>query len=111
MKVDRVTGHLDLLLLGTLRAGPAHGYGVIVALRERSNGAFELAEGSVYPALHRLEHAGLLGSDWQPVAGRRRRIYALTDAGRHALEGESRDWRSLVAAVEAVIRPTSMVIA
>ena len=70
MRVDRVTGHLDLLLLGALQAGPSHGYGVIVVLRNRSDGAFDLAEGSVYPALHRLELAGLLsviGFRWPGV--------------------------------------------
>lgn len=105
MKVDRVTGQLDLLLLGTLHAAPAHGYGVITALRERSGGAFDLTEGSVYPALHRLEAAGLLSSSWAPVGGRRRRIYTLTDRGVGALDGERRDWHALVAAVEAAIRP------
>lgn len=111
MKVDRVTGQLDLLLLGTVGAEPAHGYGVITALRERSGGAFDLTEGSVYPALHRLEGAGLLASEWAPVAGRRRRIYALTQEGRAALDGQRRDWRILVAAVESVIRPASAVTA
>lgn len=105
MKVDRLTGQLDLLLLGILHAGPAHGYGVIMALRERSGGAFDLTEGSVYPALHRLEAEGLLSSSWAPVAGRRRRIYTLTDRGVRALDAQRRDWRALVAAVEAVVRP------
>ena len=107
MKVDRVTGQLDLLLLGILHAAPAHGYGVITALRERSGGAFDLTEGSVYPALHRLEAAGLLASSWAPVAGRRRRIYSLTDRGVQALVAERRDWRALVTAVEAVLRPSA----
>lgn len=106
MKTERVTGHLDLLLLGTVHAQPSHGYGVITALRDRSDGAFDLTEGSVYPALHRLEAAGLLASRWEPVDGRRRRIYSLTEAGSQALEVQRRDWRAVVAAVEAVLRPT-----
>lgn len=111
MRADRVTGHLDLLLLGAVGASPSHGYGVINALRERSGGAFDLTEGSVYPALHRLEGAALLTSEWAPVAGRRRRIYSLTQEGKAALEAQRRDWRALVAAVESVIRPASAVTA
>lgn len=104
MKVDRIKGHLDLLLLGVLSQAPGHGYAVISALRERSDGMLELTEGSVYPALHRLEDLGLLTSDWQPVAGRRRRMYRVTPAGEKALRAERRDWRALVTAVEAVLR-------
>ena len=103
MKADRVRGHLDLLLLGVLRDGPGHGYRVISELRDRSGGAMDLPEGSVYPALHRLEKAGLLASDWDAGEGRRRRIYRLTHEGRKALTAEQRDWRTLVAAVDAVM--------
>ena len=80
-----VKGHLDLLLLATLtQTGPAHGYAVIAALREHSGGAFDLPEGTVYPALHRLEQAGLIASHWDESAPRRRRVYALTAGGRRA---------------------------
>ena len=67
----RVTGHLDLLLLGAVDSVPSHGYGVITALRGRSGGAFDLTEGSVYPALQRLENAALLTSEWHrwPAGG------------------------------------------
>ena len=69
-------GHLDLMLLATLRdVGPAHGYAVIASLRERSLGAFDLPEGTVYPALHRLERDGLIDSQWDARASRRRRVY------------------------------------
>ncbi|MDQ2747944.1 MAG: helix-turn-helix transcriptional regulator [Pseudonocardiales bacterium] len=105
MKTERVKGHLDLILLGTLSHSPGHGYAVITALRERTDGALDLTEGSVYPALHRLEDLGLLTSQWQPVAGRRRRLYRVTTAGERALQSERRDWRVLVSAVEAVLRP------
>jgi PadR family transcriptional regulator, regulatory protein PadR len=110
MKVDRVKGHLDLLLLGVLDAEPGHGYAVISALRERSDGALDLAEGAVYPALHRLEAAGLLASDWQPVGGRRRRMYRLTPDGRRALAAERSSWTALVSAVEAVLRPAHLAV-
>jgi|SRR5664279_1896247 len=104
MKVDGVKGHLDLLLLGILNHTPGHGYAVISALREQTDGMLELTEGAVYPALHRLEDAGLLSSEWQPVAGRRRRLYRLTRAGEVSLGAERRDWQALVVAVESVLR-------
>jgi transcriptional regulator len=100
-----VKGHLDMLLLAAVQDGPAHGYSIIEALRGRSRGAFDLAEGTVYPALHRLEREGLLRSDWAEgaAAGRRRRVYALTAAGRRELVRQQRDWRSFARGVEAVL--------
>jgi PadR family transcriptional regulator PadR len=103
MKLDRVKGHLDLLLLAIVSESPGHGYAVITQLRERSDGLLALKEGSVYPALHRLEDLGLMVSEWQPVAGRRRRIYRVTSDGERALLAERRDWRALVACVDAVL--------
>ena len=85
MERERLKGHLDLLLLSVLSAGPAHGYGIITVLRERSDGAFDLHEGTIYPALHRLEGAGLLDSSWAEGDGRKRRVYALTGKGEAAL--------------------------
>jgi PadR family transcriptional regulator, regulatory protein PadR len=111
MKVERIKGHLDLLLLGVLSAGPGHGYAVISSLRESSEGMLDLTEGSVYPALHRLEDLGLLVSDWQPVAGRRRRVYRLTPEGTRALQAERRDWQALVSCIETVLRPVPSVAA
>jgi DNA-binding PadR family transcriptional regulator len=92
MKADKLKGHLDLLLLAVLEAGPAHGYALIGRLRERSDGAFDLPEGTVYPALHRLEGAGLAGSEWSSLDGRRRRVYALTSEGRTALARQRSEW-------------------
>lgn len=108
MRNERVKGHLDLLLLGVLSASPGHGYAVIASLRERSDGMLDLTEGSVYPALHRLEDLGLLVSDWKPVGGRRRRIYQVTDEGAEALQAERRGWQALVACIEAVLRPVPL---
>ncbi len=102
MNRERLKGHLDLLLLSVLSAGPAHGYAVIAALRQRSEGAFDLPEGTVYPALHRLEDAGLLSSSWADADGRRRRVYALTSAGAAALAAERGEWRRFARAVQAV---------
>ena len=96
-------GHVDLLLLSTLRAGPLHGYGVVEKLRAESDGAFDLAEGTVYPALYRLEAAGLLSSKWTSAGGRRRRVYELTKRGRGELARESDEWKAFAHAVETVL--------
>jgi PadR family transcriptional regulator len=111
MRTEGVKGHLDLLLLGVLSAAPGHGYSVITSLRDRSEGMLDLTEGSVYPALHRLEDKGLLTSEWQPVAGRRRRVYRVTDSGAKALRAQRRDWEILVSCVDAVLRPTPLAAA
>jgi DNA-binding PadR family transcriptional regulator len=100
---DLLRGHLDGLLLAVLSARPAHGYAVIETLRERSEGAFDLAEGTVYPALHRLERDGLLTSRWSSEPGRPRRVYALTRRGSSALAGHRGTWRSFSRAVEGVL--------
>ena len=103
MRAETLKGHLDFLLLAILADEPAHGYRVIEELKRRSAGAFELPEGTVYPALHRLEESGLLASSWASAAGRRRRVYRLTARGKRALAGARRDWRGFTNAVEAVV--------
>jgi PadR family transcriptional regulator len=100
---ERLKGNLDLLILEVLAARPAHGYDVIVSLRARSSGVFDLPEGTVYPALYRLEASGLLTSSWTSESGRRRRVYSLTAAGRKALADQRRQWREFTAAVGAVL--------
>jgi PadR family transcriptional regulator, regulatory protein PadR len=103
MNREQLKGHLDLLLMTVLAAGPAHGYAIITALRERSEGTFDLHEGTVYPALHRLEGAGLLGSSWADAGGRRRRVYTLTDKGVAALAAERTQWWRFAAGMRAVL--------
>jgi PadR family transcriptional regulator, regulatory protein PadR len=103
MNRERLKGHLDLLLLSVLAAGPAHGYAIISALRARSEGTFDLPEGTVYPALHRLEKAGLLASSWAETDGRKRRIYALTTKGATALAAEQTEWKRFASGVQAVL--------
>jgi transcriptional regulator len=102
MRAETLKGHLELLLLATIAAEPAHGYRILEALRERSEGAFDLAEGTLYPALYRLERAGLLASSWSTAGGRRRRTYRLTRRGRSALAAERRDWEQFARAVGRV---------
>jgi PadR family transcriptional regulator len=103
MNRERLKGHLDLLLLSVLAAGPAHGYAVITALRARSGGTFDLPEGTVYPALHRLERAGLLVSSWEDAEGRRRRVYALTADGEAALAAQRTEWKRFAGGVGLVL--------
>jgi|SRR5687767_8155439 PadR family transcriptional regulator, regulatory protein PadR len=103
MKHDLIRGHLDLLLLSVLAERPAHGYAIIEALRSRSDGHFSLPEGTVYPALHRLEAAGLLKSKEAMVEGRRRRTYSVTNDGRHAIVERAAEWRTFAGSVEAVL--------
>jgi DNA-binding PadR family transcriptional regulator len=103
MSSASLRSNVDLLLLGVLRHGPAHGYAIITALRERSNGEFDLAEGTIYPALHRLERAGLVESSVGSAQGRRRRTYSLTMSGRKEFAAQRREWQGFVATMQAVI--------
>jgi DNA-binding PadR family transcriptional regulator len=107
MRAETLKGHLDGLLLATLEPGPLHGYAVIEAIRAGSGGAFDLPTGTVYPALHRLERAGLVRATWSVVGGRRRRTYTLTSAGRHALAAERATWQTFATAVSALLQPAS----
>ncbi len=107
MKGDTLKGHLEMLLLAALQAGPAHGYGVIDDLKRRSEGAFDLQEGTIYPALHRLEHSGLIESEWSVENGRRRRVYMLTGNGRRALEEKTAAWRSFSLATTRALEPAT----
>ncbi len=96
-------GHLDTLLLATLQAGPAHGYAIIERLRLRSGGTFDLPEGTIYPALHRLVEAGLLSSWGSGASARRRRVYELTAKGQSALQSGAEEWRSFAQGMEAIL--------
>jgi DNA-binding PadR family transcriptional regulator len=103
MNAETLKGHLELLLLAALQPGAAHGYAVAETLRARSQGTFDLPEGTLYPALHRLEGAGLLSSRWSEVNGRRRRVYQLTAKGERSLAARHDEWRDFSRAVQAVV--------
>jgi PadR family transcriptional regulator PadR len=103
MQYEVLKGHADLLVLAALAAGPAHGYAVVETVRARSEGAFDLAEGTVYPALYRLERHGLLESAWSDTEARRRRIYRLTRRGQSELARRGNDWRGYVNAMEVAL--------
>lgn len=103
MQAERLKGHLDGLILAVVGSEPAHGYAIIEELKRRSGGVFALPEGTVYPALHRLEAGGLLASSWQRAQGRRRRVYRLTRRGRAALGARRSEWQVFSRAVEGVL--------
>ena len=100
-------GQLELLLLRGLQPGPAHGYAIIERVRDRSGGVLELAEGSVYPALHALERAGSVRSRWTDETGRRRRTYELTPAGQRRLAQLTRDYRRFARGMSAALEGIS----
>jgi len=92
-----------MLLLAVLSEGPCHGYAIIEALRDRSGEVFDLPDGTVYPALHRLEEAGLVSSEWSQFQGRRRRTYAITRRGRKSLDDQRATWQQFTMAVDGVL--------
>lgn len=101
---DLYTGTLDLLILRTLRGEPMHGYAIGRWIRQTTDGVLEVEEGALYPALHRLEKAGLVESSWGRTETKRRaRFYALTAAGRRRLGAEADRWRAYSGAVAAVL--------
>ena len=103
MRNDRIRGHLETLVLSVLRGSPAHGYEVVAELRRRSSGEFDLPEGTVYPALHRLERQGLLASEWDVRDGRRRRVYRVTAAGAAELSTATKEWRRFATGMNAIL--------
>jgi DNA-binding PadR family transcriptional regulator len=107
MRVDpqALKGHLDMLLLAVLEDGPKHGYAIREALRDGSAGRVDLPTGTVYPALHRIEEAGLIGGSWSVIDGRRRRTYRLTAAGRRRLHADRDAWRDFAATVTTLLEP------
>jgi PadR family transcriptional regulator PadR len=107
MEGEMLKGHLDMIVLAALSAGPAHGYAVIEEIRRKSGRAFDLPEGTIYPALHRLEQAGLLASRWVTAeSGRRRRVYTLTRTGERALAGHRAVWQQFSDAIGGLLAGT-----
>jgi len=101
---DLIQGSLDMLVLRTVSRGAMHGYAIAVAIQQRSDEELRVEEGALYPALHRLELAGLLKSEWKiSEHNRRAKFYQLTPAGRKHLAAESANWNRLVAAVARVM--------
>ena len=105
---DLVKGSTDSLLLYLISQQPMYGYQIIKELETRSQGYFKFKEGTLYPALHRLERAGLILGKWQVLpGGRQRRYYHITNKGRSILIEKRDQWRDFLAAMNLVLRPTS----
>jgi transcriptional regulator len=101
---DQLHGTLDMLVLRTLVSGPEHGYGIAVRIQERSADVLQIEEGSLYPALYRMEQRGWIASSWGVSDNNRRaRFYRLTRAGRRQLDAETASWRRLSGAVARVL--------
>jgi PadR family transcriptional regulator, regulatory protein PadR len=103
MHSELLKGHLDALVLAVLENGPIHGYAIVESLRERSAGVFDVPEGSIYPALHRLERSGAVSSSRETVNGRERRVYRLSRAGRGSLRERRANWSVFAGAVSNVL--------
>lgn len=107
-KLELLPGTLDMLILKTLRFGPTHGRGIANYIRQTTDNVLSVEHGSLYPALHRLERAGLISGKWETRGdlARELKYYRLTTAGRKQLHAEASRWTQLVAAITRVMRPT-----
>lgn len=106
-QAELLPGTLDLLILKAVSLGRLHGYGVLLRIEQISGGALEIQQGALYPALYRLEHQGLIESEWgKSENNRRAKFYCLTAAGRRRLGEEAAGWKRLVAAMTAALDAT-----
>ncbi|HLG56664.1 MAG TPA: PadR family transcriptional regulator [Vicinamibacterales bacterium] len=107
LPVDALRGSLDLLVLKTLSLSVMHGWGISQRVQQMSSGEFAMNQGSLYPALQRLEKTGLITSEWDVTDNNRQaRYYRLTAAGRRALDKEVESWKKFSAALDSVLRTT-----
>jgi PadR family transcriptional regulator len=105
---DLLPGTLDMLILKAVSLKPLHGYGVLLRLRQISGEALDIPQGSLYPALYRLEHQGLITAAWgQSDNGRRAKYYTVTTAGRQRLREETAGWNRLAAAIAAALNTSA----
>jgi PadR family transcriptional regulator, regulatory protein PadR len=104
---ELLPGTLDMLILKAVSLKPLHGYGVLLRIRQISRDALEIPQGSLYPALHRLEHQDLIAAEWgQSENNRRAKYYTLTAAGRRRLRDETAGWNRLATAIAAALNTT-----
>ena len=104
-EAEILPGTLDLLILKAVSLGPQHGYGVLIRIEQITGGALLVEQGALYPALYRLEHQGLLATEWGTSENNRRaKFYSLTPAGRKRLKAETERWAVNAAAVNAALR-------
>jgi transcriptional regulator len=106
---ELLPGTLDMLILKAVSLNPLHGYGVLLRIRQISKDALNIPQGSLYPALYRLEHQGLIAADWgQSENNRKAKFYTLTASGRRRLRNETAGWRRLTTAIDAALNTTSV---
>ncbi|HXQ97900.1 MAG TPA: PadR family transcriptional regulator [Candidatus Limnocylindrales bacterium] len=106
-QVDLLRGTLEMLILKAVSLGPAHGYGVLLRIQGISSGSLEIQQGSLYPALYRLEHQGWIASEWGESENKRRaKFYRLTTAGKRKLQKEAAEWDRMVGVVSGILRTT-----
>jgi PadR family transcriptional regulator PadR len=102
--IEILQGTLDLLILKTVAFEPMHGWGIALRIQQVSHDVLQIGQGSLYPALHRLEYKGWIQSEWAPSENNRRaKFYSLTRAGRRQLEAEHANWNRLTAAIGLVL--------
>ncbi len=103
--VDLIQGTLDMLILKAVSLGPQHGYGVLLRIQQISSQRLQIQQGSLYPALYRLEHQGWIASEWGESENKRKaKFYTLTPAGRRRLQEETRSWNRMADIIASVLR-------
>jgi transcriptional regulator len=103
-QVDILQGTLDMLILKAVSLGPLHGYGILLRIQQISKDALQIPQGSLYPALYRLEHRGWIAAEWGESDNKRKaKYYSLTAAGRKQLTSERREWKRLAGAIADVM--------
>ncbi len=106
-QMDLIQGTLDLLILKAVSLGPLHGYGVLLRIQQISGEELVIQQGSLYPALYRLEHQGVIASEWgESENNRRAKFYSLTPAGRERLEAETDKWNRMAGIIGNILRTT-----
>jgi PadR family transcriptional regulator, regulatory protein PadR len=106
-QADLLQGTLDMMVLKAVSLGPLHGYGVLLRIQQISGNRLEIQQGSLYPALYRLEHEGWIASEWgQSENNRKAKYYRLTAAGRRRLQSETKKWNRLAEVIGSILRAT-----
>ena len=106
--VDLLKGTLDMMILKAVSLGPLHGYGVLLRIQQMSGQRLEIQQGSLDPALYRLEHQGLIASEWGESENKRKaKYYRLTAAGRHKLQSESKKWNRMADLIAGILQARS----
>ena len=104
-QLDLLQGTLDMLILKAVSLGPLHGYGILLRIQQISKDRLEIQQGSLYPALYRLEHQGLIASEWGESENKRKaKYYCLTVAGRRQLHQETRDWNRMADIIAGILK-------